>query len=220
MTYDMFDFMANDTASQGLTGTHFMKTLRMGNDIAEMKHPSGGPFERYEMRNNNIYLRYESGGILNANCEWINNWNPEGFRFWPENTYVWCPRYVTDGMIYQSGVSTEYYVWSDANGEHRKTIAQPSWPCCVNVLHDVPLGGNVGLRPTLVALSHFWKTGTIDPGNREVYYYDQWLGMMIWEDWNGGIVTARNIFNVEILTDAVPVGPAIPPLTGFTVCGA
>lgn len=223
-TYDMRDYLANDTPTQGLTGTHFMKTLLQGDDAFVIKGAGGSPFERYTITPTDVFLRQETGCSLNDQC-WGMSGGPDDFRFWPVGGYRWCPRTVYDGMGYRTGSCPEYYQWTNAQGTHKKSVPMTDYPCVVNILHDVDLGGTLvpSVRPTIVALSHFWPTGTIDPHglfDREVYYYDKWLGLVRWEWWEHGVVTMSSTFNTEILTDTVAVGPAIPTSEGFTPCGS
>ncbi len=225
--YDMADFMRNVTPSQGLDGTHYMKARRDGNDLYEIKASGGGPFEHYEIDDVDVCLRQETGGHYTPQCTWDNDWNPNDCRFWPSkragapNPYRWCPRYVSHGLVYQTGDTVEYGVWTDAQGEHRKSIIQPSYPCWVEVVQNFPMGGNIGVRPVVVVLIHGWKTNIVgDWANNEMYFYDPWLGPVMFRDVNGGIVTSQAVFDWEILADASPVGPAIPPLEGFSACAA
>lgn len=222
--YDMRDFMVNGTPTQGLTGTHYMRTFREGSDIYEVKSPTGGPFEHYQVTETGIYIRQETGGYFTPQCTWDNNWDPNKFRFWPDqaaaNPYQWCPRVVRDGQVYWTGDTVEYGVWTDTAGAHRKSIVQPSYPCWVTVVRNMPLGGNIGVRPLVVVLGHGWKTGRVDWEHCELYFYDQWLGFILFRDVNAGVVTSQAVFDWEILADAPPVGPAIPALDGFTPCGA
>ncbi len=225
-TYDLWDFLANNTPNQGLAGSHFLKCLKVDDtNIYHMKMATGQMREHYELVDGNIYLRSEDGCSLTAQCWGVNDWNPNNVRRWL--SYLWSPRYVTDGQAFTVPAMTEYYEFDTPLGRVKKTVPFESYPCYVNVLTPEnsadwqrDIGGTVGICNKLIAITHFWKTRILgDYANCEQYFYDEWRGLVICRGWDAGALTLNVLFNVDIYTEAQPIGPAVPDLTGFTQCG-